>query len=94
VSVLSGTLDLTDSTVLTSTDSAVALSGNTIAALAGLSIDGAGAYGVSCDGGSADPGVSLVTLDPCTADVLNATLGEFELFNGCEIDQVCEVPAD
>ena len=94
VAATGGTLDLTGAAISNSGTSGVLLSGGAIVGVTDPVIDVAAEYGLSCDGGTVDVNSSTVTLDPCSATVSNAILGEFELFNGCEIDWSCATAPD
>ncbi len=90
----SGNVTLEGSTITGSGSDGVALRETATASLTDAIIDTTPEYGVSCDGGASDPETSTVTLDACTATVTNATLGEFNLYNGCEEAWSCEAPSD
>ncbi|MCP4871108.1 MAG: hypothetical protein GY898_20565 [Proteobacteria bacterium] len=94
VSATSGTLDLTGAAITNSGTSGVLLAGTAAVSVVDPVIDVVAEYGLSCDGGTVDVNSSTVTLNPCSATVTNATLGNFELFNGCEIDWACTTAPD
>lgn len=82
-----------DGTLIDLTDGdAIALSGTVQAAISGVTLLNAGGWGLSCDGGAADPTTSTVTLDPCEADdALDNAAGDFLLENGCELVATCSI---
>ena len=87
-----GSLFIDGTTIGTAGADGVALSGTAMASVSGAFLETNTGFGLSCDGGAADPSTSTVTLDPCTATPTGNTAGDFELINGCELAWSCLVP--
>ena len=92
VTASGGTLTVDGTTIDTAVDDGIALTGTTVASVNDAALDTNTGFGLSCDGGLADPNASTVTLTPCTATPTSNGAGDFDLYNGCEVAWSCLVP--
>jgi hypothetical protein len=89
VLALGGSLTMDGVEVSDATDDGVRLEGSAEASVLEATLDDNGGFGLSCDGGAADPLTSSVSLSACEAWVSGNAEGGFELVNGCELTAAC-----
>ena len=89
-----GTVVLDEVDIQSSDDDGISLSGTADAEVIDSSVFDNGAYGLRCNGGAADPGVSTVSLELCSFTSSGNSLGALLMTNGCELDWSCTVDGD